>query len=589
MASKTPTSWDFTLLYKSDTDPQIEKDMKAVEQAFATFATKYQGKDFASSPARLLAALKDYERLESTLHSYKPYFYFSRRKDVESEHKLASMKLAQFEQRIQKAANQIVFFRLALGKVPARKQKELLRRPDFKPYAYFLKVLFEQAKYNLSESEEQLAALLSQPASSMWMESWQKLLSAQTISFKGKKLPISRAVEMLSQLPKKERYALHDLINKKVESVSHVAEAEINALFNYKKIMDERRGFARPYSATVLSYENDEASIESLVKAVTKSFGLSRRFFKLQAKLLGEKKLRSPDRNVPIGKIEKKLDYEASIALIKQAFAKVGPAYPELVEQAVREGRIDLYPKQGKRGGAYCAGGDGVPTLVFANFIDNVKSYETLAHEFGHFFHTELSKRQPILYRGYSIAVAEVASTFFEQVALHELEGTLSPEERIILMHTRLQTDISTIFAQIAYFNFELEIHERIRKEGFVAKEELAKIVAKHLRAYAGEAVEITDQDGYFFARIPHLRYFFYVYSYAYGQLISRVLFEKWKEDKGYAKKIEQFLSAGSSMSPKDIFKSIGIDTSDPKFFEAGLKAIERDIAKLERLTKRKG
>ena len=100
----------------------------------------------------------------------------------------------------------------------------------------------------------------------------------------------------------------------------------------------------------------------------------------------------------------------------------------------------------------------------------------------------------------------------------------------------------------------------------------------------ADAPVDVGEDDGYTFVTWSHLRYFFYVYSYAYGQLISRALFEKWKTDKSYAKKIEQFLSAGRSMSPENIFKSIGIDTSDPDFFESGLKSIENDIKKLEKL-----
>ena len=101
-----------------------------------------------------------------------------------------------------------------------------------------------------------------------------------------------------------------------------------------------------------------------------------------------------------------------------------------------------------------------------------------------------------------------------------------------------------------------------------------------------GDAVEVTDEEGYFYVYWSHIRRFFYVYTYAYGQIISRALYEKWKEDPSYAKKIKQFLSAGGSMKPEDIFKSIGIDTSKNSFFETGLEGVERDITKLEKLAK---
>jgi oligoendopeptidase F len=110
----------------------------------------------------------------------------------------------------------------------------------------------------------------------------------------------------------------------------------------------------------------------------------------------------------------------------------------------------------------------------------------------------------------------------------------------------------------------------------------------KNLKSYVGKEVEVTEDDGYFYVYWSHIRRFFYVYSYAYGQLISRAMYEKWKTDPSYAKKVEQFLSAGKSKSPKDIFASIGIKT-DKAFFEQGLKAIEADVIKLEKMAKKLG
>lgn len=96
--------------------------------------------------------------------------------------------------------------------------------------------------------------------------------------------------------------------------------------------------------------------------------------------------------------------------------------------------------------------------------------------------------------------------------------------------------------------------------------------------------VNFGDKDGYFFVGWPHLRFFFYVYSYAFGQLTSKVLYQKYKEDKNYIEKIKQFLSTGSSMSPEDTFKAIGLDLKNPEFWKNGMKEIENDIKTLEKL-----
>ncbi len=106
------------------------------------------------------------------------------------------------------------------------------------------------------------------------------------------------------------------------------------------------------------------------------------------------------------------------------------------------------------------------------------------------------------------------------------------------------------------------------------------------MKAYLGPQFTMKEDDGYFFVQWPHLRYFFYVYSYAYGEIISKALYSKYKHDKNYMKEIEKFLSAGGSKSPEQIFKDIGIDTGKPEFFVEGLKEIEEDIKKLEALIK---
>ncbi len=580
-------TWNLKLLYKSDTDPQIEKDIKALEQAAAAFEKKYKGKDFTSTPEKLKRALDAYETLLRVGQDNKPWRYFHLKNDTNSADEKVAARLVQIRERIVAAGNRTTFLKLALGRVPGTLQKAYLKHPLLKDYAYMLKVLFEGAKHHLPEGEEQLASLLSQPGMTSWTTGQSKLLNAQSVSYKGEDLPIPKATAMINELPKGERKALNDALNTTVKSVAHFAEAEINAIVTYKKIMDERRGYKKPYSATIASYENDEKTVENLIALVSKNFRISQRFFKLQAKIQKEKKINFADRNAKMGEVKKKFTFAETCELVMQSFAEVDPKYPAIFKSYLENGQVDVYPRRGKRDGAYCSGGGDMPTYILLNHTDNMRSYETLAHEMGHAFHTELSRVQPFHYRDYTMSVAEVASTFFEQVALAKLEKVLDEKDYLISLHNRINGDLSTIFLQTTLFNFETELHNRIRMEGALSGVDMAKLMKKHFKRFLGDAVEMSDDDGYFFVRLPHVRYFFYVYSYVYGQLISRALFEKWKADPSYIKKIEQFLSAGSSMSPKDIFKKIGIDTSDPAFFATGLKAIERDIAKLEKLVSR--
>lgn len=584
--NKFRTEWNLALLYKGPNDPQIEKDLQETEKAYQAFEKKYRGKNFTKDPLALAKALQDEDALLKLPFS-KPHHYFYFKCDLDSEDKVSRAKLVEIENRLTEASNRLQFFSLEIGKIKSSEQKKFLEHKALKPYAYGLKKAFENARYNLSEGEEQLASLLSQTSYSMWIDAQEALLSQQKVKLKGKWVPISKAQGELSELPKSERQKLYQELIKAYKATSHLAEAELNAIYNYKKVMDKRRGLKKPYSASVLSKENEETEIESLVAMVTKYFHLSQRFYKLHAKFLGEKKITNADRNVKIGKIKTKFSFETSAKILKEALSKIDQEYVEIFERFLKEGRFDVYPKQGKRGGAYCASAPLLPTYIFLNHVDSINSFETLAHEMGHAIHSELSKSQPLRYQGYSLAVAETASTFFEQVAMVELESKLSKKEKMISLHSRLQGDIVTIFRQIACFNFELELHNRIRESGFVSKEEIVSLMNKHTGTYMGPAVVQDKDDGFVFASWSHIRVFFYVYTYAYGQLVSRALLEKWREDKSFAKEIKKFLGAGGSMSPKDVFRSIGVDTSKPEFFELGLKNIEKDIDSLEKLSRK--
>lgn len=591
------TTWDLSVFYKNEKDPKIEKDIKVVEKAIADFERKYRNrakpssgrmtnnKDFTSTPKKLLQALRDESVLSDVISNVKSPLYFHYRSDLNSGDSVAQAMSTKISNRITSSLNKLVFFGIAISKIPLKDQKKFLKDKSLEPYRYMLKTTFDNAKHVLTEKEEQLVGLLSNTSYEMWVDGQDRLLSQQVIEFKGDKLPVAKAMSIVSDLEKTDRYELSQKINSVLKSISHFAEAEINAVYNFKKVMDERRGFKNPYDSTFLSYQNDEKTILLLIDVVTKGFKISKRFYKLHAKLLKEQKLSVSDRGVKIGEIEKKFDFETSVSIVGDVFEKVGPQYKKIFDK-ILDGQTDVYPKQGKTGGAYCSGNYNSPTFVLLNHTDDLRSLETLAHEMGHAVHTELSKSQPSWYQSYSTSTAEVASTFFEQVTLSEIEKQLTDDEKIILLHNQLMGDISTIFRQIACFNFELELHKRIRAEGQLSKDEMAKLLRKHLESYLGDAFDVTDDDGYFFVNWSHIRRFFYVYSYAYGQLISRALFENWKKDKTYADKIEQFLSLGGSMSPEDIFKKVGINVKDPKFFESGLRSIEKDIERLEKLTK---
>ncbi|MDE2188817.1 MAG: hypothetical protein KGJ35_03800, partial [Patescibacteria group bacterium] len=208
----------------------------------------------------------------------------------------------------------------------------------------------------------------------------------------------------------------------------------------------------------------------------------------------------------------------------------------------------------------------------------------TLAHEMGHAIHGFLSEKQGPIYCDYSMSLAETASTLFEQIAFEAVFEKLSDKEKIVALEQKINEEMRTIFNQVAGFKFEKDIHDGVRAKGYLSSAELAALQAKNMSDFLGPAVRVTTDNSYTFVGWIHLRLFFYMYTYAYGLLVSKALLHKYRADKSFWTKIEQFLSAGGNDSPENILKSIGIDVTKPDFWREGILEIERDIEKLEQL-----
>lgn len=586
------TTWNLKLLYASLSDPAIERDARAIERVFERFEKKYRHDTaYLKKPAALASALGDYETVLRTAMHGKPLVYAWMMKELDSSNNKAEALIRKLEARFTKATNRIQFFYLQIGKIPAPQQKRFLENPILQKYRYDLERTFETAQYNLSESEEKILSLKSTPARSMWVSGVESLVNKQEVRYGNKKISLSEAMGIVLSIPDvKRRRELSSAIMAALRSVSDFSESEMNAVFTDKKINDELRGFSEPYDATILGYENEAKSVLALVETVTKHFSVSKRFFEIKRSLLGLKHLTYADRAAPIGKSARSYPFSDSVDIVRDAFTAVDGRYARILDEFLRNGQIDVLPKRGKTSGAFCASwsGNAIPTFVLLNHTADLRSLSTLAHEMGHAIHSERSKQQPIFYQGYSTAVAETASTFFEGVAFEHAVRDLPESEKIIALHDRLQEDIATIFRQVAFFNFELELHRAVRERGWVPKENIAAMLNRHMASYMGKSVKLEEDDGYLFTSVSHFRRPFYVYSYAYGQLISKALHARYKEDPGYSKEIDRFLSAGCSKSPEDIFADIGIDVRNPAFFEEGIQSIARDVKELAKLVSKR-
>jgi len=573
------------LFYTSASDPKLEADVALAESTLLTFAKKYAKKNFTSSPDTLLSALKEYEKLLQ-LGESKPAYYLSLRlalnvKDTEAEEKLNLL-----EQRLTKAGNQLIFFDLAIGKIPKAMQQTILKDNRFAPYHYYLQNIFAASKHWLSEAEERIMNLKSMTARGMWISGTEKILGAATVTVGKETLPLNGALMEMLDAPWARRHALWNACVPVLEQIGPVAENELTAVITDKKINDELRGYQKPYSATARGYQISETTIETLANVIEeRGYALSKKYFSLKKKLLG-KELGFIDRNQTLGDLPS-VSYETAISICRDAFYSFNPLYGQLFDDMIQNRCIDAFPKPGKGGGAFCASSTGVPTVVLLNHANDFGSVSTLAHEMGHAIHAYRSKVQSVFYDGHSTATAETASTFFEAVVGNALLAALPDDKKAIMLDTIISGKIDTMIMCIARFKAELEIHETIRAKGAMTWQDMSAVLAKHFKKFVGPAITVTDNDGLSVICKTHYRRNFYQFTYSFGQAASSIMWYRYTQDPTYVAQVGTFLTAGDKASVESIFKEIGINTTSAAVFEEGLNILEQEIKAFTALAKK--
>ncbi len=592
------TEWNLTPLLNGDDDPAMPVKRKVMEEASYEFINRWKDRgDYLKDPAVLRQALDEYEGwTRKYACSGDEGYYFHLRTSQDQESPVLKAKNNKIDEFARKIHTDMQFFDLRVSKIPESEQVRFLSSPELAPYRHYLETSFRSARYLLSEPEEKIMTLKSPSAYSKWTEMVETFLSKEERELLLEdgtmaKKSFSEIESLVNSVQKPVRDSAVKALNEIVEKHSDVAEAEINAILADKKVNDELRKLERPDLARHVSDDIDSEVIDSLVAAVEKRYDISKRFYALKAKLLGLDKLAYHERNVPYGEVDKKYSYPESVDLVRRTLAQLDSEFVKTLDDFVRNGNIDVYPRKGKSSGAFCAGNlITQPTYILLNHTGKIKDVVTFAHELGHGINNELSRaRQNALYFGVSTATAEVASTFMEDFVVQELLKDADDELKLSLLTERVNGAVSSITRQVAVYKFENDLHREFRAKGYLSKEEIGGLFRKNMEAYMGPAVEQSEGSQNWWVQFPHIRNFFYTYSYASGLLISKSLQNMVKADASSISKVKDFLAAGTSDSPKNLFMNMGLDITKGDFWNAGLNEVESSLNEMESLARKLG
>lgn len=585
--------WNLSHLFSGDTDPLQEQEQKERASLAKAFALTWEHRtDWLNEPNILRKALDEYEVFErSGGGSGKSAYYISLRQSQDEDNATLKALSNKIENEARLNWNQTQFFAHRLAKIPKETQDRFLKSPELEPYKHFLELLFSEAQYLLSEPEEKILVAKSGVSHGKWIELTSTFLSREERVVEGEPKTVAELISLSSNTDKKMRdesaAGVHDVMRKNAP----LAEAELNAILEDKRINDELRGMHRPDLGRHLADDIESTVVDTLLSSVENNNDIAHRFYTLKAKLLGVPKLLYHERNVPYGTFSDTYTFDKATSLVLETFKDLDSEFAAIFTMFQKEGRFDVFPKKGKSDGAFCASGALThPTYILLNHTNRLQDVLTLAHESGHGINNELMrKRCHALSFGSPLSTAEVASTFMEDFVLERLAKEANEEERLAIYMMKLNDDVSTIFRQVACYRFEQSLHTSFREKGYVSKEDIGTLFQRAMATYMGEAVEQSPGSENWWVYWGHIRRFFYVYSYASGLLISKAMQNEVKKDKNFIVKVKEFLSAGQNMSPAMVFKNLTIDINDEGFWQKGLLETRHLLEETEALAKKLG
>ena len=335
------------------------------------------------------------------------------------------------------------------------------------------------------------------------------------------------------------------------------------------------------------------AVYDTLIREANANLGTLQRYMRLRAKLLGVTDMHYYDIYPPIVKSDRVYSLAEAKQLTLDAVAPLGPDYVAAMKAGFEHRWMDAYPRPHKLSGAHMAGAAyDVHPYVLLNYNDDYESVTTVAHEWGHALHTvEADQAQPFVNANYPIFIAEIASTFNENMLLaHMLDIAKTDDERLLYLGSALETLRGTFFRQAMFAEFERVTHAKVDAGETLNGPEFTKIYGDILRRYHGDAVAIDDVDTVEWAYIPHFYYNFYVYQYATSIAASSLFAESvQKKEPGALQRYLGLLRAGGSGYPYDLVKQAGVDLASPAPYRSIVARMNGIMDQIEAIEARKG
>ena len=426
------------------------------------------------------------------------------------------------------------------------------------------------------------------PAVMSWTRLYDETLARLSIPCDGEELTLSEALNRLSDPSAERRRVSAAALSDALAGMTPVAALVLNTLGFEKQVEDRWRRYPTPAAARHIANEVHAESVEALEAAVVEAYPrVSHRYYALKARVMGVATLNYWDRNAPLDAAPpRRYTWDQARALVLESFSALSPAMAARAARFFDHPWIDARPRPGKSSGAYShpVTSERHP-FVFMNFMGERRDVLTLAHELGHAVHQTLAAPLGTLLADTPLTLAETASIFGEGLVFERLLAEASAAERRMLLAGKIEDGLNTVVRQIAFHRFETRFHAR-RLQGELSVEDIGRLWMDIQSESLGPAVRLNPGYEHYWAYVSHFVHApFYVYAYAFGDLLVSALMEKRLEDPGgFAPRYEELLADGGSKTYVEALAPFGLDPRSSAFWRAGVSRLERLVDAFEGL-----
>jgi oligoendopeptidase F len=578
------TAWDLEPLVDGEGRDGVGRRLDEALELAQAFAQRYAGRLAELDSAALAEAMRALADIQELVARAGYYAMLGFSVDTVDPATGALMqKVQEQETAIQTT---LLFFELEWAALPQEEADRLLAGDGLDFCAHHLRSVRRYRDHLLSEPEEKILAEKSLTGASAWTRLFEELTTAIEVRPPGETVALDVALSRLSLADRQLRKTTAEAITAALEPGLRTRAFLFNTLLADKMTDDRLRRYPHWLAARNLSNEASDESVAALVEAVRRRFEIPRRWYRLKAGLLGIERLADYDRMASVSEDEVTFPFAQAREIVLDCYSSFSPDLGAVARRFFDERRIDAPVRQAKRGGAFCASATpSVFPYVLLNYTSRRRDVLTLAHELGHGVHFALAAEQGIYHQHTPLTLAETASVFGETIVFGRLLSEDSePRSRLALLAENLEDTIATVFRQVAMNRFEDLVHNARREEGELSVERFGELWADSQAEMLGDSVQVTDGYRSWWSYIPHfIGSPGYVYAYAYGQLLALSVYERYEQlGEEMVPAYLKLLAAGGSQSPEELGQIVGVDLSDPGFWEKGLDLVERQLTEAE-------